>query len=83
MKLFRFLFTNCIFRSSLQLFISALVANFAFKYLVHELRESIETTVASRRVKTAVANGTAPYEKLPEKVSTGIQMNGFEKVFDL
>ena len=63
-----------------QLFISALVANFAFKYLLHELRESIETTVASRRVRTISANGNTTAAKPKEKQPIGGQMNILERV---
>ena len=64
----------------LQLFLSALFANFAFKYLLHELRESIETTVASRRLRTASLSEPTIASKHPDKTHSPVQLNVLEKV---
>ena len=62
---------------------SALVVNFASKYLLHELRESIETTVASRRVRTISSNLSGNDRQPSDPQPVRRHLNMLEKVRNL
>eukprot|EP00795_Rhopilema_esculentum_P006357 gene6357-11792_t len=71
-----------------QLFALSLVANFAFKYLLHELRESIETSAAGRRVRTISSSNTpvtespAVAQQPPSRELNMMEKKGIEHLSD-